>query len=170
MPRIDALLAEVDNEAAATRRLLERVPEGRADWKPHEKSMSLGRLAGHVAELQKWGELIFAEDELDLETLQQRGFKAATVSSGREAVELHDAGVAAVRAAAAGATDERLATTWTLRRGETVRMKAPRETAFRTFVLYHVAHHRAQLGVYLRLLDVPLPPVYGPTADVPVAF
>jgi uncharacterized damage-inducible protein DinB len=166
MPIIDAFLAELDHEAATTRRVLERMPEGRGDWKPHERSMSLGRLCGHIAELPGWGRVVLTDDEFDLATAQARGWEPFVASDRAGLLERYDQAVAALREAGSlGVSDERLRQPWTLRQGDQVVFSSPRAAALRGFVFSHSIHHRGQLSVYLRLLDVPVPSIYGPSAD-----
>jgi uncharacterized damage-inducible protein DinB len=164
MPMIDAIRGEFAHESAVTRRLFERVPEDKLGWKPHEKSMTLARLAGHVAKLPHWGGAIFTADELDFATVpdSERVAVPATVA---DLLALHDAAAAEFDAASRDVPDERLRQHFRLRRGEHVIFDLPRWAALRGFILSHFIHHRGQLTVYLRLLDVPLPPIYGPTAD-----
>lgn len=159
-----ALIRDLETEAAHTRKVLEAVPEDRLSWKPHEKSMTLGALASHIAETPSWISAML-EDEMDFARMTDyRPFDA------RDRAELL-AGLARNLAAGADALrdrdDERLAGTWTMRNGEKVLMQAPRHTAIREIALHHWIHHRGQLTVYLRLLGVPVPPTYGPTADHP---
>ncbi|HVR96859.1 MAG TPA: DinB family protein [Thermoanaerobaculia bacterium] len=165
MPTIaELLLAELDREAAGTRRALERVPEGRNDWKPHEKSMPLGYLAGLIATMPSWVAAIVTQDELDLEAPGE--YKTGAYDTNRELLEAFDKAVARAREALADATDEHLLTThWRLIAGGQVALDVPRYVAIRDSTLNHLAHHRGQLTVYLRLHDVPVPSLYGPTAD-----
>ncbi len=156
-----ALLPEFDHEMANTRRTLERVPEDKLAWKPHEKSMTLGRLTGHLSELPGWGVYTLERDFVDL----AQGGQGAVAKSRQEALDMFDKGVAALRAALAQANDEHLMKPWTLRIGEQVIMTLPRIGVLRAMILNHSIHHRAQLGVYLRLNDVPVPSIYGPSAD-----
>jgi uncharacterized damage-inducible protein DinB len=161
------LLPEFDQEMAATRRTLERIPEAKLTWKPHDKSMPLGRLAGHIAELVGMGVLVMKEDSLDFAARRaaEPGIKPTVAESQKHVVELFDKNVAALRPAIAGATDEQWARTWTLSAGERKFYEGSRLGAMRRMVMNHIIHHRAQLGVYLRLNDVPVPSVYGPSAD-----
>jgi uncharacterized damage-inducible protein DinB len=160
----ELLLAELEREAAGTRRALERVPEGRNDWKPHEKSMPLGYLAGLVATIPSWAALIITQDELDLGAPGEA--QTRDYATNAELLQAFDKALAQAREAFATATDEHLlATSWRLLvKGhlvsEQVRYVAIRDSAFN-----HLAHHRGQLTVYLRLNDVPVPSLYGPTAD-----
>ena len=164
MPMIDAICGEFAHESGSICWLLERVPEARLGWKPHEKSMTLGRLAGHVAELPHWGSGIFTSDELDLAAIPPE-VRAANPATVAELLAIHDRNAAAFEETTRQVPDDRLRQPWRLRRGEQVIFELPRAAALRSFVLNHVVHHRGQLTVYLRLLDVPLPPIYGPTAD-----
>ena len=158
----DALLAEFDHEMAMTRHLLERVPDGRLDWRPHEKSYALGGLATHLAQLPHWGTAILQHDFHDL---ADAGPPRAARTSTREVLELFDRHVTEVRRALLDTSDAQLAAPWSLKKGEHLILSIPRLSALRRFLLHHVIHHRGQLTVYLRLQDVPLPPLYGPTAD-----
>ena len=159
----EMILPEFDHEMHLTRRMLQRVPNDKLAWKPHEKSMTLGRLAGHLSELPWWGQMTMTTDVLDLATeeMQKPG---AVAASAEEAVGLLDANAAKTREALA-ASDADYAAVWTLKMGERTMMAMPRAAVIRSFVLNHLIHHRAQLGVYLRLLDVPVPATYGPSAD-----
>lgn len=157
----DTLLAEFDHEMGTTRRLLERLPDAQLGWKPHEKSMTLGGLATHLAHLPNWGTTILADASYDLAA----GPPNLTASVSRaEVLSNFDAAVARTRSAL-DKTDAELAAQWKLTRGDHEIFSLPRAAAFRTFVLYHLVHHRGQLSVYLRLNDVPVPAIYGPTAD-----
>jgi uncharacterized damage-inducible protein DinB len=158
----DALLAEFDHEMAMTRHLLERVPDGRLDWRPHEKSYALGGLATHLAQLPHWGTAILQHDFHDL--ADARPPRAARAST-REVLELFDQHVTEVRRALLDTSDAQLMAPWSLRKGEHLVLSIPRLSALRRFLLHHVIHHRGQLTVYLRMQEVPLPPLYGPTAD-----
>jgi uncharacterized damage-inducible protein DinB len=158
---------EFDSEMAATRRTLERIPEDKLAWKPHEKSMPLGRLAGHIAELAGLGALIMKEDSLDFAARRagELGSKPTVADSQKHVLELFDKNVAAARAAITDASDERWAGNWKLSAGERKFYDGPRMGAMRRMMMSHIIHHRAQLGVYLRLNDVAVPSVYGPSAD-----
>lgn len=159
----DALLPEYDHEMATTRRLLDRVPEGDFGWKPHERSMALGELAGHIANLLMWCSTILDAPSFDLATLGDR--RAEPPASRRALLEDFDGKVAAVRASLAKRTDAELLAPWTLKHGDHEVFTLPRVSAIRSFVMSHSIHHRGQLSVYLRLRNVPVPPIYGPTAD-----
>jgi uncharacterized damage-inducible protein DinB len=163
MTFVQHYLSELDREAQRTRRVLEAVPQGHDDWKPHEKSMPFGRLAGLVASMPSWVGLIVDQDELDLTPPPGAGQYRQPATA--ELVQVHEEHVKKAREALASKTDEFLRTTkWSLRAGEQVVMSEPRDVVLRD-TMNHLAHHRGQLTVYLRLLGVPVPSVYGPTAD-----
>ena len=164
MPLVDALLPEFDHEMTTTRKALERLPEDKFDWKPHAKSFSLGALATHLANLPTWGTETLTKSEIDLPAVQP---PASALPSKTELIATFDRNVAAARAAITGKTDAELLAFWSLKRGGKTLFTMPKTAVLRSFVLSHVIHHRAQLGVYLRLLDVPVPATYGPTADEP---
>ena len=161
MPLIDALLPEFDHEMTTTRRLLERVPEERFEWKPHEKSMSLGALSTHLANLPVWADLTIRQQEFDLATSDP----VTPAATRKELLALFDRNVTNARAALAGRTDGELLAPWTLKQSGHVVFTMPKTSVLRSFVLNHVVHHRGQLSVYLRLQDVPVPSIYGPSAD-----
>jgi uncharacterized damage-inducible protein DinB len=155
------LLPEFDQEMANTRKLLELVPEDKLDYKPHERSMTLGRLSGHTAEMAGWGTTVLTTESLEL----SGGQKPFSPKSRQELLATFDKGVADARAAIAAATDEDLAKIWTLSfAGKTV-FSLPRSAVLRSMMMSHIIHHRAQLGVYLRLNEVEIPGMYGPSAD-----
>jgi uncharacterized damage-inducible protein DinB len=160
-------LPEFDMEMVSTRRTLERIPEDKLAWKPHEKSTPLGRLAGHIAELVGMGLLVMKEDGLDFVARRaaEPGFKPTVAESQKHVLELFDKNVASARAAIAEASDERWAGNWKLSAGERIFFQGTRMGAMRRMMMNHVIHHRAQLGVYLRLNGVAVPSVYGPSAD-----
>jgi uncharacterized damage-inducible protein DinB len=161
------LLPEFDLEMAAARRTLERIPEDKLAWKPHEKSMTLGRLAGHIAELPGMGVSVIKDDFLDFANRPAGELprKPTVAESQKHVLELFDKNVAALRAGIAGASDQHWAKNWKLSMGEKTFYDGTRMGAMRRMVMNHVIHHRAQLGVYLRLNGVPVPSVYGPSAD-----
>lgn len=165
MKMTDLFLAELEREAAVTRRTLERVPDGRPDWKPHEKSMSLGRLASLVATLPSWVVTMVNQDELDMNPSGGSYVHPAELRTSRELVEALDDGVAKARAALANTTDEHLMTPWRFLVAGRVVSEQPRYIMLRDAVFNHLAHHRGQLTVYLRLNDASVPSIYGPSAD-----
>jgi uncharacterized damage-inducible protein DinB len=160
-------LPEFDLEMASTRRTLERIPEDKLGWKPHEKSMTLGRLAGHIAELPGMGVSVMRDDALDFakRPAGELAPKPTVAQSQKHVLELFDKHVTALRAGVVGAGDEHWGKKWKLSMGETTFYEGSRMGAMRRMVMNHVIHHRAQLGVYLRLNEVAVPSVYGPSAD-----
>lgn len=161
----DAILPELDHEMATTRKLLERVPEERADWKPHPRSMSLGDLSAHLANIPFWGTMTMQVPELDLNPPGGPGFKSPTFESTRATLARFDENVRQAREAVAAASDQDFMVPWTLKNGGQAIFTLPRVAVVRSFVLSHMIHHRGQLSVYLRLNDVPVPSIYGPSAD-----
>ncbi|MES1258096.1 MAG: DinB family protein [Acidobacteriota bacterium] len=160
------LLPEFDQETASTRKILQSVPEDKFSWKPHAKSMTLGRLASHVAELGSWAAITVNQDKLEL-TPDQKPLNAA---SAAELLAAFEKAAADGRAAIEGASDEKLLAPWTLvYDGKTV-FTLPKKAVLRGMVMNHMVHHRGQLSVYLRLLDIPVPGMYGPSADEKGAF
>jgi uncharacterized damage-inducible protein DinB len=165
VPIRDAILSEFDHEMISTRQTLDRVPEGKGDWAPHEKSMKMGRLAGHVAELSGWAATIVGQDSLDFRAAGAPPMSPTVMTSHKQLLEVFDKKTAEARAAIAGASDETLLGPWTLLSGGQTIFTMPRVAVLRSFVMDHIVHHRAQLGVYLRLNNIPVPSVYGPSAD-----
>jgi uncharacterized damage-inducible protein DinB len=155
------LLPEFDQEMANTRKMLERVPDGKFDYKPHEKSMTLGRLSAHVAEVPSWVSGMLRQERLDF-TGEEKPFSPAT---RQELLDAFDKFVVEARAALAAASDEDLAKIWTLSYKGKQMFSMPRTVVLRSMVMNHLIHHRAQLGVYLRLNSVEIPGMYGPSAD-----
>ena len=160
---VDILLVEFDREAGLTQQMLERLPGDRFDWQPHRRSRSLGQLALHLAELPRWGASVAAGAEFDLDQIP--AVPTTTPSSVASLLALFTANASEARRAVSSRTDAELLAPWTLRRGGEEVFTVPRLMAIRTVLLQHATHHRGQLTVYLRLLDVPLPPLYGPSAD-----
>lgn len=159
------LLPEYDQEMATTRRVLDRVPEDQFGWQPHEKSMSLGRLATHVAELAGWAKTFLKDDSFDLAPPGGGGYQAQVAPSRSALLEMFDKNVASTRAAIEATDDATFMQKWTLLKGGQSIFTLPRIAVLRTMLLNHVIHHRGQLTVYLRLTGTPVPSVYGPTAD-----
>lgn len=161
----DLFLAELERESAGTRAVLERVPGGRYDWKPHEKSMSLGRLSNLVASMPSWVVMMVEQDELDFNPPGGSTYKQPELRTSRELVEAHAAHVAKAREALANTTDEHLMTPWRFLAAGKVVGEQPRYIMIRDGVFNHLAHHRGQLTVYLRLNNASVPAIYGPSAD-----
>jgi len=161
MPIRDILLPEFDHEMASTRKILERVPEEDLHFQPHPKSMPLGRLAGHIAELPGWVVPAMQREMLELDA----NYKPYVPASPKEALERFDKNVGEARAALSGVSDEQLAVAWTLKAGGKTIFTLPRVAAYRGMIMSHLIHHRGQLGVYLRVLEVEIPGMYGPSAD-----
>jgi uncharacterized damage-inducible protein DinB len=163
MKTTEWLLAQLESEAPRTRRALENVPEGRDDWKPHDKSMPLGRLAMLVATIPTWVNLIVNQDELDVAPKAGHPDRKP-LRTRRELIEAHDKAVDEARRTLRATSDEHLKTPWRLLAGGEVKSEEPREVVLRDTMM-HMAHHRGQLTVYLRLNDALVPSIYGPTAD-----
>jgi uncharacterized damage-inducible protein DinB len=161
----EALLPEFDHEMENTRKTLERIPDDKLDWKPHEKSTTLRGLATHLSNLPTWAIHAIDREALDIAPPGAPPLRATPINSRAEALEAFDKNVAAARAAIAGANDEHLFKPWTLLAGGKTIFTLPRAAVLRSVVMNHTIHHRAQLGVYLRLNDVPVPAIYGPSAD-----
>ncbi|TMV43744.1 DinB family protein [Paenibacillus mesophilus] len=156
------IVGDATQELATTRRILERLPEEHMSWKPHEKSMTLGGLATHLINLLNWQIAIFQYPEFDLSTVPLR---REPLKKSADVLEEFDANVGKFEKLLAECDEKTLGEEWTLRHGDHIILREPRATALRTFGLSHMVHHRAQLGVYLRLLDIPVPGTYGPSAD-----
>ena len=164
MKMTDQFVAQLDSEAPRTRRTLEQVPEMRDDWKPHDKSMPLGRLAMLVAQMPSWISLVLNRDELDVAPAAGSNIDQTPLRTPQELVRAHDKGVADARAALAKTTDEHLMKPWRLLVRGNVVNESPRHSVLRdTFM--HLSHHRGQLTVYLRLNNAKVPAIYGPSAD-----
>jgi uncharacterized damage-inducible protein DinB len=161
----EALLPEFDHETATTRTLLERVPEAMASWKPHAKSMSLGELAMHVATIPGWAPATLKETEFDTNPPGGQPYSPPRFESTAAMVSAYEQSVKATRELLAGTTDGEMMVPWALKSGGKTMFSMPRIAVFRSFIMNHAVHHRGQLSVYLRMCDVPLPSIYGPTAD-----
>ena len=159
-----AALGDVDHEFASTRRLLERIPDDKLDWRPHEKSFTLGRLATHVAELPGFAVAMLTTDDFDLRASYPKNPDPRTRD---EVLRIFDGASAALRERLDASDDAALQQTWTLRAGDHVLSSRPRAASLRTIGINHLIHHRGQLSVYLRLAGVPIPGMYGPAADEP---
>jgi|SRR6185437_4937646 len=158
-----ALLPEFDHEIANTRKSLERVPESKFDWKPHTKSMSMGALAGHIATIPTYTKTTFETQQFDVAS--SGGPRPPELKTRAEILSFFDKSAAEARAALAAVSDENLMKPWSLLNAGKPIFTLPRIGVFRSMIMNHMIHHRAQLGVYLRLNDVPVPSIYGPSAD-----
>lgn len=165
MPIAQALLPEYDHEMANTRKFLERVPDDRLAWKPHQKSWTIAELGTHVSNLPSWVGYTIDLDELDIAPVGKPPYKEDAKKSQKEMLEAFDQHVKTGREAIARASDESLMAPWKLLSGGQTILTMPRIAVLRSFIMNHSIHHRAQLGVYLRLCDIQVPAVYGPSAD-----
>ena len=161
MPFSQTLLPEFDQEMANTRKILERVPDEKLDYRPHPKSMSLARLATHIAELPHWATMTIDQDLLEM----QPGYEPHIARSHAELLEIFDKSVAEARPKIEAATDEHWHQTWTFKYAGQIVLALPRAAVMRMVVMNHLIHHRGQLSVFLRLNDVAIPGMYGPSAD-----
>ena len=161
----EALLPEFDHEMANTRKTLERLPEDKLTWKPHEKSMTIGELAAHLATISSWTIPTIHEDALDIAPAGEPLYQPSPAHSRTGVLDMFDTNVQAARAAVAETMDKHLLQPWTLLFGGQAVFTLPRITVLRSMIMNHSIHHRAQLGVYFRLNDIPVPAIYGPSAD-----
>jgi uncharacterized damage-inducible protein DinB len=161
MPIAQFLLPEFDHEMATTRKMLERFPEDKTEWRPHDTCMTLGRLAGHVSELAGWVVPTITQDKLVMDP----NFTPRVVKSRAEVLKRFDEDVQASRAAIAGASDEALMKPWSLETGGKVVLTLPKAAVLRSFVINHMIHHRGQLAAFYRIAGVPVPSIYGPSKD-----
>ena len=159
----ESLLPEFDREMGMTRRVLERVPDGQFAWKPHDKSMTLGRLAEHLAELPGWAKVSIIDSGIEMTTQRPADYKSPSTRAA--VLDLFDKNVTEARAALHGKTDAELMAPWTLRAQGKEVFTMPKAVVLRGFVMNHMVHHRGQMTVYLRLHNVPVPSIYGPSAD-----
>ncbi len=161
MTFMQSFLKELERESATTRKMLERVPADKYDWKPHEKSMTLRQLATHVAEIPSWISLVLTTSELDF---GKNEYKPTLLNNNEELMTFFEKSYTGGKAELARSSDDQLKETWTMRNGEQVYSADTKDDVLRG-CFCQVVHHRAQLGVYLRLLDIPIPGSYGPSAD-----
>ena len=165
MSLAQTLFPEFDHEMASTRKSLERVPEDRMDWRPHPKSFTMQALAAHIAICPSWLPMTLQTDNLDVAPVGQPPMKPPELKTRAEMLEAFDRGVAEARAALGAVTDEALRQPWSLLSGGKPIFTETRAEVVRGMIMNHLIHHRAQLGVYLRLCDIPVPAIYGPSAD-----
>jgi uncharacterized damage-inducible protein DinB len=158
----DRLAMEITHEAISTRKMLERVPDDKLGWAPHEKSMTLGRLASHIAELPAWGPMTLDTEEMSMSTGE---YKPWIAQNHQELVAKFDEGLAAFQKRLQTCPNEEMMVPWKFIMDGKLVFELPRAAVLRSMVLSHLIHHRGQLSVYLRLLDVPVPSIYGPSAD-----
>lgn len=162
MSTIDSLIAEFDHEAQTTRKYLERLPEDKQDWQPHAKSFTAIGLAGHITEMMGWAEIILKEDWMDFDPVTYKPYQPASLA---ELLRTFDDNVARTKKAFAAATDDTLGQLWSFRIMGEPHFERPRAAVLRDVAFSHVIHHRGQFSVYLRLLEIPVPGAYGPSAD-----
>ena len=160
-----SLLPEFDVEMWKTRKTLERVPEDKLDFRPHAKSMTMGGLATHIANMLGWAKITIEQDSFDYAPPGSEPYHEEPIKSRAELLAKYDEALAATRAALAAVSDEALMTDWSLLAGGKVVFTMPRVACLRSMIFSHLIHHRAQLCVYLRMNDVPVPALYGPSAD-----
>jgi len=165
MPIIDLFAAEFANEMASTRKMLERVPDDKLPWKPHDKNFTLQHLASHVANLPYWTIPTLQQDNLDIAPVGKEPYQTPKAESNAQLLQFFDDNVAKAKAAMTGVSDDQMMKPWSLLAGGNTLFTMPRWMVQRSFMMNHLIHHRAQLGLYLRLLDVAIPGMYGPSAD-----
>jgi uncharacterized damage-inducible protein DinB len=165
MTYADTILAEFDQEMASTRKVLERIPEDKLDWKAHPKSNTIGWNANHLAEMPAWAPMTIRESKLDIAPPGGPTYQSPKLASRKEILEVFDKNVAAARKAILEAKDEEMDKSWSLLKAGQTLFTMPRRAVIRTFVLNHIIHHRAMLCVYLRLNNIPVPGMYGPSGD-----
>ena len=165
MSYAEAHLPEFDQEMASTRKVLERIPDDKLDWRAHPKSNTMGWNANHLADLPGWGVSILTQPGFDFAPPGGQRYQTPTLKTTKEIVALFDRNVANARKALAAVKDESVNDMWTLRGGERVIFTMPRAAVYRSFLMNHIIHHRAILCVYLRLNDIPVPGLYGPSGD-----
>jgi uncharacterized damage-inducible protein DinB len=158
---IEMFLKEMEQEAQTTRKMLQRIPDNKLDWQPHKKSMTMQRLATHIAELPSWVKMALETDELDFNA---SAYVPKLAKNNKELMELLEHSLAEGKNSLMNAKDDILSKTWVMRGGDTIYSKSTKGEVIR-MAYCQIVHHRAQLGVYLRLLDIPIPGSYGPSAD-----
>jgi len=165
MSYAETILPEFEQEMASTRKVLERVPEDKLDWKAHPKSNTIGWNANHLAEMPSWVAMTIRESALDIAPPGGPTYQSPKAASRKEILEVFDKNVAAARKAISEAKDEEMGKNWSLLKGGQTLFTMPRRAVIRTFVINHIIHHRAMLCVYLRLNNIPVPGMYGPSGD-----
>lgn len=161
----ESMLPEFDHEMELTRKMLERIPDASFDFAPHEKSYPLGRLAGHLAVIPHWMVTALEEAEFDIDPPDGEPWEPPEPATRQEVLDFFDGNVARAREALVGTSDQEMSVRWKFKSGGETLVEMPRVAVVRSMILNHMIHHRGQLGVYYRLLDVPLPAIYGPSAD-----
>lgn len=159
------LLPEYDHEMAITRKHLERVRDEKLGWGPHDKSMTMGKLASHLTESVSWGPMMLNSDSMDFDSPEMQEYTPPNYESRAEILEKFDANVSSTREVLASKSDAEWMETWTMKKGDEVLMSMPKVAVVRGFLMNHNVHHRGQLSVYLRMCDIPVPQTYGPSAD-----
>jgi uncharacterized damage-inducible protein DinB len=165
MGYIETFLNEFDHEAATTRKLLERLPDGQLDFRPHPKSFTMGALATHIVNMLNWAVVTVKQDSFDYAPEGAEPYKEEPLPSSAAAVQKFDESLAGFRAAVRASSEEAMQASWSLLAGGKPVMTMPRGAVLRGMILNHIIHHRGQLSVYLRMCDVPVPAIYGPSAD-----
>lgn len=166
MPINQSFLGELEREVQVTRKVIERIPDDKLGWKPHEKSMTAGSLASHIAEMYSWGTVTMKVDELDLAPVDGPKWEPFQGKSTAEIVTRLEANFTAAKEAISSATDDQdWMKMWTLKMGGQIMFSMPRVACMRGMIMNHIVHHRGQLSVYLRMLDIAVPSIYGPSAD-----
>lgn len=165
MSYAETLLPEFDQEMASTRKLLERIPDDKLDWKSHPKSNTIGWNANHIADIPCWAVEVLTKTVFDIAPIDGEPYKSPEFTTTREILECFDRNVAAAREAIANAKDEDMGVTWALAQGGKELFSMPRDTMMRIYIMNHIIHHRAHICAYLRLNDIPFPYMYGPSGD-----
>ena len=161
----ETLLPEFDQEMANTRKVLERVPTAKFSWRPHPKSFEFGALASHIVNMTDWADITIKQNSFDVAPVGGQSYQNPSYKSTQDLVAAFDKGVSQARAAIAGADDGAMTAPWSLLAGGQTVMTMPRAAVIRSFVMNHIIHHRAQLTVYMRMNEIPVPGLYGPSAD-----
>jgi uncharacterized damage-inducible protein DinB len=160
-----SLVGEFEHEAATTRKCLEHIPQDKFGWKPHEKSMTVGELGGHIADMTGWATVTMTMDVFDMHPKDGPAWESPKPQTVAALLNYYDKGVAEAKKQILAADDAKYMANWSLANGGNILMTMPRAAVMRSFVMNHIVHHRGQLSVYLRQLDVKVPSIYGPSAD-----